>query len=64
MNAVARAILWLALAFTCFIPASALTLTAPENRIWEIFSIGYDAASTEATDRESRTETPARLDKR
>ncbi len=48
MNIAKQIILWLALAFACFLPASALTLTAPENRVWEIFSIGYDAATAEA----------------
>jgi hypothetical protein len=35
-------IIWLALAFTCFLPASALTPTATENRVWEISTVGYD----------------------
>jgi hypothetical protein len=50
-------ILWLAFILAAFLPASALTLTAPENRIWEIFSTGYDSAIAEATDLGSRTET-------
>ena len=54
---VKMAFLWLAFAVACLLPASALTPTAPENRVWEILSIGYDAASAEATDLESRTET-------
>jgi hypothetical protein len=45
------------LAITCFLPASALTPSAPENPIWEIFSIGYDAPTTEVTDIVSRAET-------
>jgi hypothetical protein len=50
-------ILWLTLAFACFLPAPALTPTAPENHAWKIFSIGYDAAFTEVTDLGNRTET-------
>lgn len=50
-------ILWLAFFATCFLPAYALTLTAPENRVWEIFSIRYDSATAEVTDLGSRTET-------
>jgi hypothetical protein len=50
-------ILWLAFFAACFLPASALTLTAPENRVWEIFSTGYDTAIAEVTDLGSRTET-------
>jgi hypothetical protein len=50
-------ILWLTLALACFLPASALTLTAPENRIWEISSTGYDAPTSEVTDLGTRTET-------
>jgi hypothetical protein len=57
MKAFVRIILWLALAFACFLPASALTLTAPENRVWEIFNIGYDAPVTETTDLGSHTKT-------
>jgi hypothetical protein len=45
----AKAISGLLLLLAAFIlPASALTLTAPENRVWEIFSTGYDAAETPA----------------
>ena len=58
MRAIKTLIIWLTLAFACFLSASALTPTLPENRIWEIFSIGYDAAVTEATDLGNRTETP------
>jgi len=58
MNALNRLILWVALAFASFLPTLALTPTAPDNRVWEIFSTGYDAAVTKATDLESRTETP------
>jgi hypothetical protein len=57
MNALKRVFLWLMLALASFLPASALTLTAPENRVWEIFSVGYDAPTTEATDLRNRTET-------
>ena len=57
MNITKCILLWLALSFACFLPSSALTLTTPENRIWEIFSIGYDAPTAEATDLGSRTET-------
>jgi hypothetical protein len=42
-------ILWLILALACFLPAAALTPTAPENRIWEILSTGYDAVGTPIT---------------
>jgi hypothetical protein len=48
MNALRQIILWLTLALACFLPASALTVTAPENHVWEIFSIGYDAPTAEA----------------
>lgn len=58
MSATKQILLWLALAFACFVPASALTPTAPENSIWEIFNIGYDAPTVEATDLANRTETP------
>ena len=51
-------LLWLLLAVACFMPASALTVTAPETRVWQIFSIGYDAAVTEVTDGSDRAETP------
>jgi hypothetical protein len=50
-------ILWLMLALACFLPASALTPSAPENCVSEIFSIGYDAPTAEATDLGSSTET-------
>ncbi len=50
-------ILWLALAFACFLPAFALTPSAPENHVWEIFTIGYDAPVTEATDLGNHTVT-------
>jgi RHS repeat-associated protein len=46
MNAIRAMIIWLALAFACFLPASALTSNAPQYRVWEIFSTGYDAAGT------------------
>jgi hypothetical protein len=58
MEKVKRMLLWLVAAIACFLPASALTPSAPENRIWEIFSTGYDAATTETTDTCNRTETP------
>lgn len=58
MDACKQIILWLAFICACFLPASALTPTAPENRVWEIFSTGYDAAVTEATDLGNLTETP------
>lgn len=57
MNALKGLILLLALAFACFLPASALSPSAPQNRVWEIFSIGYDAPVTEATALGNRTET-------
>jgi len=57
MNSAKLIILWLTLAFTCFLPALALTPSAPENRVWEISSTGYDAPTTEVTDLGSRTET-------
>ena len=57
INLIGRIILWLTLAFACFLPASALTPSAPENCVWEIFTIGYDAPVAEATDLENRTET-------
>ncbi|HUB68499.1 MAG TPA: hypothetical protein VL981_13525 [Candidatus Methylacidiphilales bacterium] len=50
-------IAWLTFLAVCFLPASALTITAPENRVWEILSVGCDAPTTEATDLENRTET-------
>jgi hypothetical protein len=52
-----RIILWLILVFAFFLPASALTPTAPENCVWEISSIEYDSPITEATDLGNRTET-------
>lgn len=51
-------ILWLAFIIAGLLPASALTSFAPENCVWEIFSIGYDAAITEATNLGNRTQTP------
>lgn len=55
--AIKTLILWLTLTFAGFLPASALIIIVPENCIWEIFSIGYDAPTAEATDHENRTET-------
>lgn len=52
-----RFLLWLALAFACFLSASAIPQPAPENRVWGIFSIGYDAPVTETTDLINRAET-------
>ncbi len=49
MNIARQLILWLAFLLAGFLPASALTPSAPENPVWEIFSNGYDAASPEAT---------------
>lgn len=57
MNEIKRVILWIALAVASLLPASALTPIAPENDVWEIFSTGYDAATAEVPDIESRTET-------
>jgi len=57
VNAIKTIILWLTLTITCFLSAAALTTTAPENRVWEIFSIEYDAPVTAATDFGNRTET-------
>jgi hypothetical protein len=51
-------ILWLTFFFACFLPASAPTITAPEKRIWVIFSIGYDAAPTEVTNTYDRSAAP------
>jgi hypothetical protein len=50
-------IFWLALVLACLLPASARASIAPENCIWEISSIGYDAPLSEATDLANRTET-------
>ena len=57
MSAMKTIVAWLLLVFACFLPASALTQTAPENCAWEIFSIGYDAPPAEATDIGNRAET-------
>jgi hypothetical protein len=48
MNTINRIILWLLLLFACFVPASALALAASENYVWEIFTVGYDAAVPES----------------
>jgi len=57
MQVASKIILWLAFILGCFLPTSALTPSAPENRTWEIFSIGYDEAMTEGTGLGNRTET-------
>jgi hypothetical protein len=57
MQTAKQIILWLAFIVASFLPASALSPTAPETRVWEIFSIGYDAPTTQVADLESRTET-------
>ncbi len=49
MRITARSIiLWLGLAMACFLTVSALTPTAPENGVWQILSIVYDAPITVA----------------
>lgn len=45
MDAAKRMILWLALAFARFLPASALAPFAPENRVCEIFSTEQTSVS-------------------
>ena len=56
-GAAKQIILCLLLALSCLLPASALSSTTPENRVWEIFSIGYDAPTAEVTDLGNHTET-------
>ena len=53
MNAAKQIIHWPILAFAFFLPASAPTITSPENPVLEIFSIGYDAAFTKAISSDS-----------
>lgn len=58
MSTAKAVLLWLTLALACFLPAAALPLAEPENCIWEISSIRYDAAITDTTGLGNRTETP------
>ena len=59
MQAVQKIILWLAFCFVCFQPSSALSTTAPENRVWKIFNAEYDAPASAAFIRYDTPGTPA-----